>query len=245
MGWCLWRETALGAENRGLAPTEGGNRQQMRILEENVNLVVAGAWNPAILTPNWIAERAMRREVGPNFQVQVELPTANLTFRGARPRFVFEGISVSSETHALTFRLPYDDEEGASLGITTAASILELLSHTPVSGFGINFGFEFDQPSQALLDTFRGTGFVAEAIADVDAALVAQGWTGTVRTGERLITVAAQYQANVVVLNINVHTEVASAAAAAAALRAEHFFRTIKEQVVGVVNRFDNPQEAA
>jgi hypothetical protein len=217
----------------------------MRVLEENVNLVVAGAWNPAILTPNWIAEKAMRRDVGANFQVQVELPTANLIFGSARPRLAFEGISVSSEPHALTFRLSYDDEGRANLGIVTAANILDLLSHTPVSGFGFNFGFQFDRPSQALLDTFRGTAFLAEAIADVDAALVTQGWGGTVRTEQRLINLGAKYEANAVIFSVNVHTEVANAAAAAVALRAENLFRTIKEQVVGVVNRFEIPQEAA
>ncbi|MFM0354119.1 hypothetical protein PQR12_11585 [Paraburkholderia nemoris] len=217
----------------------------MRVLEESVNLVIAGAWNPAILSPNWIAEKAMHRQVGANFQVQVELPIANLNFGSARPRLAFEGISVAAEPHAVTFRLAYDDADLANLGVTTAANILDLLSHTPVSGFGFNFAFEFDEMNPALIDTFRGTAFLADAIQDEDATLVQQGWLGTVRSGQRLINVATKYEANTVVFNINVHTEVASASAAAAALRTENLFANIKEQVLGVVNRFNNPQEAA
>ncbi|WP_155623239.1 hypothetical protein [Burkholderia diffusa] len=217
----------------------------MRVLDENVNLVIVGAWNPAILTPNWIAEKAMHRPVGANFQVQVDLPIANLNFGNARPRLAFEGIAVSSEPHALTFQLPYEDEERANLGVTTAANILDLLSHTPVTGFGFNFGFQFDQPNQALLDTFGGTAFLADAVADENAELVSQGWGGTVRSDRRLINVWTKYEANSVVFNVNVHTEVSGASPAAAALRTEHLFRTIKDEVIGVVNRFDNPQEAA
>lgn len=216
----------------------------MRVLEETISLVVAGAWNPAILTPNWIAERAMNRQVGANFQVQVELPIPNLSFGGARPRLAFEGISVAAEPHALTFRLAYDDVVRADLGVTTAASILDLLSHTPVSGFGFNFGFEFAEMNQALIDTFSGTAFLAEAVPDDDAVLVQQGWTGTVRTGQRLVTASTMYEGNRVIFNINVHTEVQSAAAAAAALRTENLFVTIKEQALAVVNRFNNHQEA-
>lgn len=216
----------------------------MRVLEENVSLVIAGAWNPAILTPNWIVERAMDRQVGANFQVQVELPIANLNI-GGRPRLAFEGISVSAEPHAVTFRLPYEDEAGANLGITTAARVLELLSHTPVSGFGFNFGFEFDEVNPRLLETFAGTSFLADAVPDDDAVLVQQGWHGTVRTGQRLLNVGTKYEGNTVVFNLNVHTEVQSASAAAEALRVEHLFRTIKELALGVVNRFNNPQEAA
>jgi len=217
----------------------------VRVLEENVNLVIAGAWNPAILMPNWISEQAMRGAPGENFQVQVELPVMNLGLNGQRPRFAFRGISVSSDPAALTFKLAYDDPAQVDLSISTAANIIELLSHTPVSGVGFNFGFEFTEPSADLLSTFGGTTFLPEAATDADAALVRQEWTGVIKDGIRLINVSASLEAGIVRFNINVHTEVRSAQAAVDALRVQNLFRDIKNEVLCLINRFIVPLEIA
>lgn len=216
----------------------------MRVLEENVNLVIAGAWNPAILMPNWIAEKAMHGAAGENFQVQVELPVMSLGLNSQRPRFAFRGISVLSDPTALTFKLAYDDKAQIDLSISTAANILELLSHTPVSGVGFNFGFEFADPSPDLLATFAGTSFLPDAATDPDAALVKQDWSGVIKDGIRLINVSASLEAGIVIFDINVHTEVRSAQAAVDALRVENLFAEIKDEVISLINRFI-PMEVA
>lgn len=213
----------------------------MRILEESVTLVIAGAWNPAILSPNWIAAQAMQLQVGENFQVQVQLPMGlgALNLGGARPRLAFEGITVSAEPHAVTFKLAFDDEAQVQRSINTAARILELLPHTPVSGFGFNFSFETDTPSQDLIRSFDSTTFLSEALSDPNADIVRQGWAATASTESRLLSVNATYEAGKVVFNFNVHTEVTSAADAAVSLRVEQIFQQVKDEVLSVLNRFE------
>lgn len=211
----------------------------MRVLEESVTLVIAGAWNPAILSPNWIAEKAMQRQVGADFQVQVAFPVANLNFNAVRPRLEFEGISVCAEPHAVTFSLSYEDEAGANLGVATAAKVLELLPHTPVSGFGFNFGFIFNEPSQELLETFGGTNFLVADIPDDNALLVRQEWGGTVQSHGRLVNVSAKYEANKVLFNLNIHTEVPNATEAAKGLQTDNLFASMKEIASGIVRRFE------
>lgn len=217
----------------------------MRVLEENISLVIAGAWNPGILNPKWIAEIAMGRQVGENFQVQVDMPVVNMGFAVVRPRFAFEGICVSADTSAVTFKLPYDDNAAIALSINTAASILQHLSHTPVSGFGFNFGFEFADPSQQLLETFSGTAFLPESVADDDAQLVQQSWTGVIKDGGRLMNVSATLEAGRVVFDFNVHTEARTAEAAMNALRADNLFAQIKTEVESVIERFIPAEVAA
>lgn len=218
--------------------SNGGNFQQMRVLEDNISLVIAGAWNPAILSPNWIAEKAMDRPVNAEFQVQVALPVMNLGFSAVRPQLAFEGISVCAEPNTLTFRLSYEDVENANLGVTTAARVLELLPHTPVSGFGFNFSFCFDDPNPALLETFNSTNFLAEDVPDDEARLVRQEWRGIVQSEGRLISVGATYEAGCVIFNLNIHTELRTSTEAAERLRENNLFTSMKALAMIIISRF-------
>jgi len=211
----------------------------MKIIEDNISLVIAGAWNPAILNPKWIAETAMGRRVGENFQVQVDMPVTNMGFAVVQPRFGFEGISVLANSSSVTFKLSYEDDTSSKLSIDTAANILQHLSHTPVSGFGFNFGFEFDDPSEDLLETFASTSFLPDAVSDESSKLVSQTWAGTLLSAGRMINISATLEAGIVTFDVNVHTEVKTALEAMAALRAENLFSTIKSEVASIIEKFN------
>ena len=45
----------------------------MQIDDTKTSLVIAGSWNPAILTPQWIANKVLGLPTGQEFNVEVEM----------------------------------------------------------------------------------------------------------------------------------------------------------------------------
>lgn len=110
------------------------------------NVIVLGAWNPAILTPEGIARRL--------FQLAPETPI-NVEIGFDRPgllRVEYSGIVVTPSTKSLllTPRSSTDAELARSASI--AARALEALPETPVSAVGVNIRYEFTEIPSALTE---------------------------------------------------------------------------------------------
>jgi hypothetical protein len=100
-------------------------------------VVIPGAWNPAIFSPEWIGRFVFYKKPGdlvPFFQVVFSTPPA----RAVMYYDVF-GISPSSERVDIyansLIRGDIEDIE------SKCVKILNLLPHTPISALGINFQF--------------------------------------------------------------------------------------------------------
>ena len=170
-------------------------------------LVIAGAWNPDILSPSWIAKEAMGLKLDQDFPVNVQLQIGNPT---QRPTFQFEKIKINAARSQLTFYLTPDDLDQVNKTIITASKILELLSHTPVTGFGFNFSHEIEDPNVPLRKTFSGSD-ISTLMDEADAHTVVQKWGSSIKTPQYLLSLNAELEGNKASLDINVHFEVTSA----------------------------------
>ncbi len=190
-------------------------------LNESTSLVVAGAWNPDILSPAWVAKEALALQLGQNFPVNVQLPIGNPT---QRPVFEFEGIRYLSAKGALTFYLKPEDTDQVNKSITAVTRILDLLSHTPVTGFGFNSSYEITTPSIALLETFSSGQILTPLVEDVGAQTVVQSWKSSIKTQDHLLNVEAELVGGKIQLDFNVHFEVNSASSASQRLKTVNLF---------------------
>lgn len=195
-------------------------------------LVVAGAWNPDILTPQWVASNAMGIKLEQNFSVNVELPIGDPT---QRPIFEFHDIRYRSMKNALTFFLNKEDKVAESISVV--ANILALLSHTPVTAFGFNFQYEVEDPSSKLLNTFSSSNEIASFVDDENAETVKREWKASVKTNDNLLNVHALLEAVKVSINFNVHFEVTSAKEASDKLKVHDIYNKIKTKVNTVATK--------
>jgi hypothetical protein len=123
---------------------------------DETNVVLVGFWNPAILTPAWLAKHVFALEV--DVPVEMELsPVA-----GQPPRFKMQGLRFSPAYNRLTVVPEGLEGEQLTTCETRLRVLLNALPHTPISAFGINYAFEDAAPSEALLDLFSDQEGLAE-----------------------------------------------------------------------------------
>lgn len=200
-------------------------------------LIVAGAWNPDILAPNWVASKALELQLDQNFPVKVELPIGNPT---QRPTFEFHDIRYLAAKNALTFYLVSDDISKVDKSISAATKILDLLSHTPITGFGFNFLYEIEDPSLALLATFSSSEIISSFVDDSDAETVRREWKSSVKSQGSLINISTVLEGNKILISFNVHFEVASAAAASQKLKTPNLFSGVQNKITSIAQQLND-----
>jgi hypothetical protein len=203
----------------------------LKLLNDSVTLVVAGAWNPDILSPSWVAKEALALQLDQNFPVNVQLPIGNPT---QRPIFEFAGVRYLAAKGGLTFYLKPDDANQIATSIGAVTKILGLLLHTPITGFGFNFSYEIENPAVPLLETFSSSNILASFLDNEATQTVGQGWSSSVITDDQLLNLGAELAGGKIRVDFNVHYEVNSAAAASQKLQATNLFSDIKNTVSGI-----------
>lgn len=205
-------------------------------------LVIAGAWNPDILTPNWVALNALGLQLDQNFTVKVDLPIGNPT---QRPTFEFHGIRYIAAKNTLTFFLLPDAVGPVDKSITAATKILDLLSHTPITGFGFNFSYVIEEPSEALLKTFSSCDIPASFVNDDAAITVRREWKASVKTHDSLLNVSTELEGDTIRVIFNVHFEVANAEAASKKLQTANLFPNVENNIIAIATRIHTLGEEA
>jgi len=207
----------------------------MQAVPEKSTLVLAGAFNPAILTPPWIARNILDRPEGEQFPVQMLAQIAGFT---QLPRFSFDGLSFSPSFQNVTFFLQGLDDSACERVCDVASRILRLLPHTPVIGVGFNFGFTTQQPGVGLLRLLAVSTAGADALAE-GSEILSRSWVNLVRWQGALVTVQAQISGADTAVNLNFHYEVQTAAAADQILQRQNVYAAHKvaaEKVVAALN---------
>lgn len=117
----------------------------MKAIRDAWNVVLAGNWNLAIFSPNWLSKNLFGSE-----SITIEFPLVP----GLPPRFTAEGVTVlpSTDCVMLAPKTLTDDALKRTEGM--ACKLLNLLPHTPISALGVNFGFLEKEPSEELLQHF-------------------------------------------------------------------------------------------
>lgn len=110
------------------------------------NAVVVGYWNLAILTPTGIAQRLLRLE--PETPVSVEVPMDWLSPNRVR----HGGLVVVAQQDRLLVAPEEPTYEGLRRACEVAATAIEALPETPLSGAGFNIRYKADNPPVDLLN---------------------------------------------------------------------------------------------
>ena len=130
-------------------------------------LVIAGAWDPAILVPNWVLQFGLNR-AGSNEPVQMAVAAAAGGFLEF-PRYTLPEFAYIVRPDTLILSPPVTRPDTIARTEEAAALMLESLPHTPVNGLGHNFEFRDANPAPAALDVFTRA---SQDLADE----VPEGW---------------------------------------------------------------------
>lgn len=121
----------------------------MKEREESFSVVIIGNWNKYILNPSWVAKELFRNEeqLKVEFSLDLDLPN-RYTDANVNVRIVPTNKSV-------TFFALNTDDNNLKLTEEMAKDLLDKLSYTPVTSFGINYGFTEDSSYMGLYELFN------------------------------------------------------------------------------------------
>lgn len=192
----------------------------MTLNSRETSLVVAAAWNPAILTPAWVLEYGLQRP-GSNEPVQIAVPH-NTSGLYEFPRYTLPEFSYIVRPDSLIIN-PASTSEAIARAEDAAAAMLGSLPHTPVTGLGHNFEFQDDETDPENLEVFT--------LANQDLADEApEGWTNIstliassfrYANGQTIANVQRQFDGDNVVIKFNFHHPITSVQEALEILRGE------------------------
>jgi hypothetical protein len=110
------------------------------------SLVIVGGWNPAILSPTWLAKEVFRQE-----EIGILFPVLG----AGPPIFQTKDIRMVVSPESITF-MPLKDSDDILNRIEMAARhILATLHHTPIVAFGENFQYTEDECPPALIQGMK------------------------------------------------------------------------------------------
>lgn len=116
---------------------------------DQTTVVLAGAWNPGIFSPDWVSERLFDKK-----QVDFEFAFAPLSV--VTPRLMCDGVLLVPQQRLLTLGVT-SSVQSWKRAAEIALSVVSTLGHTPITAVGINFGWETgpDDLPQRLSDVFK------------------------------------------------------------------------------------------
>lgn len=108
------------------------------------NIVLAGHWNIAIFRPDWVRLNVLKRWKNVELAIQIEPPdlvqnykVRSLTLTVSANRLIITPLDFSDERLVISEHL--------------ASRCLNMLPHTPLTAFGVNFSFLTQNPTKSAL----------------------------------------------------------------------------------------------
>lgn len=184
----------------------------MKLIHEETTLVLAGAWNPAILTPPWVLQHGLGKALDGTNRYQAFLPAGfGLIFEA--PRYVLDDLTFSVRPDSLIIVPKSESVAALSSAEDVAAKMLGELMHTPVAGVGHNFEFREREPRPEQLAIFTQA---RQDLADV----MPDGWepanAGVIASfanaaGSAVINIHRAFEGGEIIVKVNFHHAVANA----------------------------------
>ena len=177
----------------------------MEAILDGHNVVVVGAWNRRLFTPQWIKEE-FAGDADVTIEVAVGNPTVpvRLSFGGLRLQVANDRIIVSGSQAS-------DEDLGRVQDF--AAGILGRLRHTPVSAVGVNFRWDEPDPSNQLLELFDLAD--NQSLADVGVGIQSTSIARSALWQDRVLKLSVNLtEAGAVEFHMNFHRDVTSTASA-------------------------------
>jgi hypothetical protein len=201
----------------------------MKLASKETSLVIAGAWNPAILTPAWFLQHGLSKSLDEVNSVQTFFPISQGSIFEL-PRYVLEDLSFIVRPDSLIL-FPPESTDNLNNSLNNlemaAAAILGELKHTPMSGVGHNFTFIHTNPDSNELDVFTNS---AQDISDGmpedwSAASYSLSTSFTNSTETVVVNIQRQFEANAITVKFNFHHPLNSIDSALIVLRGENQYK--------------------
>ena len=116
---------------------------------DNWTLVVVGDWNTRIFTPDWVGAKL--------FEADDLTTEVSLTPGQSMVRFTHAGVRIIPQDDRLVIGVQDIASDTLSRAEEVGVRLLSLLPHTPVTAYGVNFGFLEARPRTALTAVFRAS----------------------------------------------------------------------------------------
>jgi hypothetical protein len=177
--------------------------------EGSWSIVINGHWNRMIFTPKWVGNKVFKL---PAIERLVSMvPTNPVIYQNEEIILAVAEEKLTITLRKLTAKCMLDAE-------SKVTEILDLLSHTPVSAIGVNFGFIEDSPLHPLLKLFNYADNTE--VASVTASDNQQSkLTRTLKSEEKILNFSLSFDGSSVEFGANYHHNVESAATAIAEIK--------------------------
>jgi len=113
------------------------------------NIVVVGAWNPSILTPDWVREYMFEAPPGTSVEVQVALD------RPGPMRIRHGGVTVTPAADRLIVECTANDDDSIKRVGAVVGRAVHALPRTPLAAAGVNRRYRFDVIPPTVADVVR------------------------------------------------------------------------------------------
>ncbi len=163
-------------------------------------VVLLGAWNPAIFTPEWIAHFLFEYKDGDNVTIGMIQEVAS----GEHIIFI-DNIGISASTNRLKFFVWEENDIEKLPSVIT--KLYETLPHTPLGDFGVNYKFTVESPNISIVESLETSEFL-----DMEFAILRQEIkTQLGRDESSVINLQRIFDGNDFELDLNFHFSVTNA----------------------------------
>jgi hypothetical protein len=168
----------------------------MKILKDYPVLVLVGNWNHAIFQKEWVSKFLL-----PQKELKVEFPFNER----ASQRITSDVLRIYTMGDKLCFAPLKTDTNTLGLIEELALKLADLLPHTPVKAFGINFKYE-ENSNQTLLELLETNE--ANLLAQMYGEIKNSNVRHTFEFDGKLINLDLARQNEHVVINLNFHFDI-------------------------------------
>ena len=168
-----------------------------KLLPEESNFIVIGAWNPAILQPEWL-KREFPSLIPDKFDIQ------GIIGPPFSYRMDFEKIILDPHGGRLLFIPKKPDEETLRYITELSIGIQEKLQHTPIVAAGSNFVFKLDESEFFTLEELESNEQILGIYPFLkDLQLVAKSIRHAFSAEDHTININYDHQGSIRFLRIN------------------------------------------
>ena len=124
-------------------------------LVDRWSIVIAGLWNPHIFSPEWVAKNMLQKGDHDEIQIQIALGPGV----AQKVRLVSDNVTIALMSERIQFHPKQPIDADVQSIENVALRTIDLLPHTPLSGYGVNFSFLEKDASSIDLELFDANDY--------------------------------------------------------------------------------------
>ena len=167
--------------------------------------MIIGAWNPAIITPDWLRQQFPDLFPGDQFEAEF-ITTGALTIR-----FTINNVQINPSNGRLVLSCRTNDLKTFESVAVIAQAIADKLPHTPVAAVGMNFVFQASRETVLAVDRFLDQPGQDQFYAALGLGTrIGRRITHSFALPENILNLTYEYKPEGITLKFNFHNDVTS-----------------------------------